>query len=116
MNFSRRDFSRLREWARKPDCEMVPGDSEMDIINKSKRVGRYNAVNLNNRNTVEFRLFRGTLKVDTIKATLQMLDLLINFCIRTPLKQLFECTFSDVMEKSYIYEELSNYLKKRELI
>lgn len=114
--FSRRDLHKLEEWAKKPDCDMIPEDGEMQIIRKSKRVNRYTAVNLNNGNTVEFRLFRGTLKVDTIKATLQMLELLINFCRRTPLEHLFECTFSDVMEKSYIYEELSNYLKERELL
>jgi len=116
VKFSRRDFSKLREWAKKPDCEMLPSDTELDIIGKSKRVNRYNAVNLNNRSTVEFRLFRGTLKVETIKATLQMLELLINFCRRTPLKQLFDCTFADVMEKSLIYDELTNYLKERELM
>lgn len=114
--FSRRDFHKLEEWAKKPDCDMSPFDGEMDIIRKSKRVDRYNAVNLNNRNTVEFRLFRGTLKPETIKATLQMLELLIGFCRRNSVKQMFDCTFKEVMEKSGSYPELLDYLEERELL
>ena len=46
------------------------------ILEKAKSGcnGRYVAVNLNNYHTIEFRLFRGTLKYSTFIATLQMVN------------------------------------------
>ena len=46
------------------------------ILEKAKSGcnGRYVAVNLNNYHTIEFRLFRGTLKYNTFIATLQMVN------------------------------------------
>ena len=64
VNFSRRDVNRLREWAKKPNTYIMPNDGEGTAIYKAKETaceGRYQAVNLQNYNTVEFRLFRGTL-------------------------------------------------------
>ena len=37
---------------------------------KNSCAGRYTAVNLTNSDTVEIRMFRGTLKLNTLKATL----------------------------------------------
>ena len=37
---------------------------------KNSCAGRYTAVNLTNADTVEIRMFRGTLKLNTLKATL----------------------------------------------
>ena len=41
---------------------------------KGSSLGRYTCVNLTNFDTIEFRLFRGTLKLNTFLATLQMVD------------------------------------------
>ena len=41
---------------------------------KDKHLGRYVAVNLENYNTIEFRIFRGTLNYKTFIATLQLID------------------------------------------
>lgn len=40
---------------------------------------RYYAVNFNNRNTVEFRMFRGTLKYETFIASLEFVDAVVNW-------------------------------------
>lgn len=40
---------------------------------------RYEAVNLKNRNTIELRIFRGTLKLETVFAILQLCDCLTKF-------------------------------------
>ena len=41
---------------------------------KDKHMGRYVAVELENCNTIEFRLFRGTLLYSRFTATLQLVD------------------------------------------
>ena len=49
----------------------------MEILDHAKRGyhgGRYTCVNLQNRDTIEFRIFRGTLKYNTLIATLQLVD------------------------------------------
>jgi hypothetical protein len=40
---------------------------------------RYTSLNFLNTHTVEFRLFRGTLKIETFMATIQICDLLLDF-------------------------------------
>lgn len=41
---------------------------------------RYHAVNLQNRNTIEFRIFKGTLNPDTYYATLALVDGIVRYC------------------------------------
>lgn len=49
-----------------------------DILKKKERqTGRYQVINLNNRNTIEFRVFKGTLITDTFFAALQLVHNLI---------------------------------------
>ena len=43
--------------------------------------GRYTAVNLTNADTVEIRMFRGTFKLNTLKATLQMVNHLVEVAV-----------------------------------
>ncbi len=47
----------------------------------SNIVGRYAAVNLCNYSTIEFRLFRGTLKINTFIATLQLVNEICNVAV-----------------------------------
>lgn len=46
----------------------------LDYAKKGYHGGRYTCINLQNEETVEFRMFRGTLKPNTIFATLQLID------------------------------------------
>ena len=49
-----------------------------------KRNGdRYVAVNLEPRDTIEFRIFRGTLKYESLMAALEFTNALVNFCNET---------------------------------
>ena len=75
VKFSRRDIDSLNRWAKKYD------DTPENIVNEWKRdswkLDRYQAVNLTNDNTIEFRMFRGTLKLNTFIATLQLCNTMI---------------------------------------
>jgi len=116
--FSRRDYNQLNEWAKKPDAKIMASDSEYDAIRKAKQSGeydRYKAVNLRNTHTVEFRFFRGTLRRDTIIASIQFVDTLIKYVSGVELKDLWGKTWTDVFGNTQ-YTELKNYLEKRKLL
>jgi len=110
--FSRRNYEKLEQWAKKPDTNIMLEDTEDQILEKvkcQKYRGRYQAVNLENENTVEFRFFRGTLTRDTIIAAIQFLDVLINYAKRTELKHIYDKNFMEIFGISG-YSELTNYV------
>ncbi len=116
VNFARRDINKMRRWADKPNADIQPGDDDGDAVYKSKKNAndRYRAINLCNYSTVEFRFFRGTLKHTTIIASIQWVDTIINYCKRTPLKDLFRATWDDIFATTG-HPELTAYLKQRNL-
>ena len=116
IRFARRDYARMRRWADKPNAGIRPEDSDIAAVEKSKKTAtdRYKAVNLCNRDTVEFRFFKGTLKRDTIIASIQWVDRMIQYCRDTPLKDLFSATWEDVLGNTK-NAELTDYLKQRSL-
>lgn len=79
--------------------------------------GRYYAINLENYNTVEIRLWRGTLKHNTFIATLQFTKLLIDFVKEFGIGKIVKCDENDIL--SYVsgkYKELDTYLRERNLM
>lgn len=118
VQFTRRDYDKINNWARKPNADILPGDDETTATYKAldtRSRGRYQAINLENRATVEFRVFRGTLRSDTIIASIQWLDTLINYVNQTPLKKLWETSWNDIFLNTS-YQELREYLCKRKLL
>ena len=116
VRFARRNLSKMRHWADKPNADIRPGDNDSDAVYKSKKTAdsRYKAVNLCNRRTVEFRFFRGTLKRDTIIASIQWVDTIIKYCRNTPLNDLFNTTWDNIFGNTG-HAELTEYLKRRNL-
>lgn len=116
LRFARRRLSQMREWAGKPNAEIRPEDDNRTAVHKSKKTAssRYKAINLRNRHTVEFRFFRGTLKRDTIIASIQWVDTIVNYCKATPLKDLFSATWDEIFGNTG-HRELTSYLKQRDL-
>lgn len=72
--FARRPERRLTHYAKKVSDSM----EIKEYMEKANRSGRheyhYYAVNIANENTIEFRMFRGTLNLNTIMATLQLVN------------------------------------------
>ncbi len=68
--FSRRKPDNLNRWAARY-ATISPTTKETYKKAKDKRAGRYVAVNLLNYETIEFRMFRGTLRHSSFLATLQ---------------------------------------------
>ena len=79
--------------------------------------GRYTCVNLTNTDTIEFRIFRGTLKCNTLIATLQLVEKLCNVAVSLSEERLQALSWSDIMLgiDPQRYPELVQYLKELRL-
>lgn len=121
--FSRRKRHNIDRWA--PKCNAPKSDDGW--VKKAERVSsfakrdRYHAINVTNSATIEFRLFRGTLKAETILATLQFVTGLCHLVKASNPSQMERICWYDlcdaVMEHCPVdTTELYEYLVERELI
>ena len=111
--FSRRDLSRLREWSKgnHEHSQYYTGNIVHDLDDIKGSNDRYVAINMHTgQETVEFRLFRGTLRRDSIIATLQMLDVLIRLCQDVGITKIYSMNWEEIIERAQVYNELSTYL------
>ena len=70
---------------------------------------RYKSINLTNKNTIEFRIMRGTLNLNTIKATLDFTMTLVENCKDIPMSEIGN---KDLWLKG-LKDETIEYLKTR---
>ena len=113
LKFSRRTQRQLEHWAARYGFKEQPGEI-LEHAKKGYHGGRYTCVNLTNRDTIEFRIFRGTLKYNTLIATLQLVDRICDaaiFLSDDELKSLSWTTFAAGCQAP----ELVQYLKERRL-
>lgn len=61
-------------------CRMKPELSKLSPEGKHTRE-RYEALNVTNSNTIEFRIFRGSLRYESVMAALEFVNALMNFCM-----------------------------------
>ena len=73
MKFSRRTQCQLERWAARYGYKERPMEI-LDYAKKGYYGGRYICANPQNSDTVEFRMFRGTLKTRTFLVTLELVD------------------------------------------
>ncbi|MFR3787310.1 MAG: zinc-binding protein [Agathobaculum desmolans] len=112
LRFSRRTQYQLNRWAARYGMKLCPKE-QIDHA-KNSCAGRYTAVNLTNADTVELRLFRGTLKLNTLTATLQLVDHLCEVAVSMSDTDVQDMSWFDFLDR--IREpELIQYLKERRL-
>ncbi len=116
LRFSRRTESTANRWASRYGGVLSTCKNSLDTAKKAG-LGRYTAVNLNNDSTVEFRIFRGTLRYETFIATLEFTHYLCKLAMKLS-DELFQSIswldFVSGIEKAE-YPELIDYLKIRRL-
>ena len=112
LKFSRRSEYSMNRWAARYGYEKTG----REILDKAKKGnnGRYAAVNLMNYSTIEFRLFRGTLKLNTLLATLELVNAVIETALNYTEDELHEMSWSDFVQ-TLKEPELVQYLKERRL-
>lgn len=115
LKFSRRKSRYANEWARSNNADIKRDDSKSLAYSKavdSSNASRYCAVNLRNEHTVEVRLWRGTTNPDTIRATIDLTNAIVQYCKATPLADLcepdtlYDCVHKLVKEKTIGYMTL----------
>jgi len=102
----------MNRWASRYGYESTP----KAILDKAKKncCGRYAAVNLCNYHTIEFRMFRGTLKYNTMIAALQLVNEICNAAFSMSDEEMQMLSWSDFV--SELNEaELIQYFKERNL-
>lgn len=115
LKFSRRTENQLNQWAKRYGWQCEP----KAILDDAKKcyTGRYVCVNITNYSTIEIRIFRGTLKCNTIIASIQLADAICDaaiFMSDSEIKNLAWSTFVSELDKEK-YPELIRYLKERRL-
>lgn len=113
LKFSRRTQSQLDQWAARYGYKDQPKEL-LDHAKKSAHAGRYTSVNLTNKNTIEFRIFRGTLKHNTLIATLQLLDRICDVALFMSDEQVKAMSWTTFVS-GCTQPELVQYLKERRL-
>ena len=113
LKFSRRTRHQLEQWASRYGYQNDPKKILDDAKHKNGR-GRYTAVNLTNRDTIEFRMFRGTLKLNTFLATLQLVDRVCDVALSLSDEEIKEMSWTTFVSGCG-RPELIQYLKERRL-
>jgi len=123
--FTQRTSSTLERWANIPTWETYTDNLNApwkhQLLNIVKKYNdRYVAVNTQNDETIEFRLFRGTLDYKRFKATLHFVDAICHF---VKLHGTLACcneeswtNFLTYLEQSNRYIFLLDYLKNKNLL
>lgn len=122
---SRRSESTMQRWSawNMTVYDLLPCDDDDAVrsalltrLMHSDGRGRYQAVNRQNCDTVELRIFRGTLKLTTIYATLQLVDTLVKYAQTHDMLACMRTTWADftaTIPANYVY--IRNYIRDRGL-
>ena len=86
----------------------------MEHAKKGCHAGRYTCVNLQPCETIEFRIFRGTLKYNTFLATLQLVDRICDMALYLSDEEIRALPWSAFVS-GCTQPELIRYLKERRL-
>jgi hypothetical protein len=115
LRFSRRTQRQMEQWAARYGRKDNPKEQLEHV--KNNYSDRYRAINLTNRSTIEFRLFRGTLRYNTLIATLQLVNEICEVACCLCDDELARLTWTDFCARigNLEYPELVQYLKERRL-
>ena len=111
--FSRRTQRQLDRWAARYGYREQPRDI-LEHAKKGCHAGRYTCVNLQPCETIEFRIFRGTLKYNTFLATLQLVDRICDMALYLSDEEIRALPWSAFVS-GCTQPELIRYLKERRL-
>ena len=113
--FTRRDEDLMEEWASRYGLYDGDVDGTYDNAKYESSCSRYKCVNLENEHTIEFRMFRGTLKYNTFIATLQFVNEICMQAMRHTIDEIEAYTWSDFVNSITDKPELIEYLKEKNL-
>ena len=86
-------------------------DTAVTLYGKYRNIGKRAALNLQHSNTIEFRMFRSTLKYETLLLTLELVQDIINFSKNISFEELEDMSWNDLMDT--FSDELKRYYISR---
>lgn len=115
VRIARRDSNSYSQKIKRDSDE----DSLFDLLYKAKGSGyfsgaKYNCLNLLHKETIEFRIFKGTLKYETYMATLEFVKNIVDVCKKVSLEDIQSITFENIININKT-EYLVDYLKFRKI-
>lgn len=93
---------------------LVPGKRLTSIVKKTSHE-RYRAVNLCPYNTIEIRLWRGSLNMETIEATLKFTARLAELCKKASAIELYKMSFDDLLGDDPVIRSYWERVKDRSI-
>lgn len=103
---ARRDSNRYAQ-----RFNMEQDDTIMDIYAKSKNHDRYGVINLKNKDTVEIRIYKGTLNYNTFMNTLEFTKKICMFAKKIDIYDVGMVLWKDIEED--FSQELKDYIEDR---
>ena len=125
IKFSRRLLEKFEKWANFYKLEKLNILSNVNLSDDDvcdeifyllKEESRYRIINIQNKNTIEFRLFKGTDDIEDIKASLILIYNCVAYCIRNDFKTVYDTSIVDILSKGYYKNYMLNYLERKELM
>ncbi len=107
---SQRKSEKLNQWGK------VKKDKKA-IYDQSKKKGgseRYTAINLQNYNTIEFRIFRGTLNENSFHKNIEFIIALCKFIKITSLQELYTTQFYSYLKQENEYKHLKKFMEEKQ--
>lgn len=89
-------------------------ETPIDLYAKSQSSDKYGAVNLKHKDTVEIRIFKGTLNYDTYISTLEFVNVMTKIAKETDIYQIQFVTWDKISER--FPDKLKEYVAERERI
>jgi len=103
LKFSRRTQEQMDHWASRYGRK----DDPKSVLRSAKRSGdRYTCVNLTPDYTIEFRMFRGTLKYNTLIATLQLVNRICDVAFHMPDEMVPNITWTEFVSGLRAYPKI----------
>lgn len=115
LRFSRRTEGQMQRWAARYGMKSRPKELMDDA--KNNNYSRYRCINIQNYNTIEFRMFRGTLKYNTFIATLQLVNEICNVALSMSDEEIQNLSWSEFVSRLNTdeHKELITYLNERNI-
>ena len=121
IKYTRRSRMTINRWAQcnpvdgyTPTTEITDAWAERRIPTHRNNGNRYMAINCENRGTIEFRIFRGTLKRDTLIAAIQLVSNICEYAMTHTWDEIQMSTWLDVCRYRH-YNENDAYLTAKNL-
>ena len=117
VEFSRREERGLNSWANSYQRDFSRnGTRQLQLI--KERGGKYYAINITNSNTIEIRIFKGTIIKSRLFASLELVDFTVKLVKQHSLSEITKLSWEEFV--SYIdersYSNCVSYMKERKLL